>query len=127
MSWEAIGAIGEVVGAVAVLVTLIYLAQQIRQNTRSMDESRRLAITQQWAAYGGIAYTFEDSLVLGNRGGIEYTSKCRCWAAGIEVSHDRAHGVQFNLVYRLLGMGKALDYQGPQNVGLGDLGLLDGF
>jgi hypothetical protein len=46
MSWEAIGAIGEVVGAVAVLITLIYLAQQIRQNTRSMDESRRLAITQ---------------------------------------------------------------------------------
>ncbi len=41
------------VGAVAVLVTLIYLARQIRQNTRSMDESRRLAITQaqqDWAA-----------------------------------------------------------------------------
>ena len=34
MNWEAIGAIGEIVGAVAVVVTLFYLAQQIRQNTR---------------------------------------------------------------------------------------------
>lgn len=33
MNWEAIGAIGEIVGAIAVLVTLIYLAMQIRQNT----------------------------------------------------------------------------------------------
>ncbi len=31
MNWEAIGAIGELIGAVAVLVTLIYLAVQVRQ------------------------------------------------------------------------------------------------
>jgi len=36
MNWEALGAIGEIVGAVAVVVTLGYLAVQIRQNTRSM-------------------------------------------------------------------------------------------
>ena len=34
MNWEAIGAVGEIVGAVAVLATLLYLALQIRQNTR---------------------------------------------------------------------------------------------
>ena len=34
MNWEAIGAIGEIVGAVAVLVTLIYLATQVRQAQR---------------------------------------------------------------------------------------------
>jgi hypothetical protein len=33
MNWEAIGAIGEIVGSFAVLITLIYLAQQIKQNT----------------------------------------------------------------------------------------------
>ena len=33
MNWEAIGAIGEVVGGIAVVVTLVYLAIQIRQNT----------------------------------------------------------------------------------------------
>lgn len=33
MNWEAIGAIGEVVGAVAVVATLIYLIAQLKQNT----------------------------------------------------------------------------------------------
>lgn len=33
MNWQAIGAVGEILGAVAVLVTLVYLAFQIRQNT----------------------------------------------------------------------------------------------
>lgn len=36
MNWEAIGAIGEIVGALAVFLTLIYLAMQIRQNTSSV-------------------------------------------------------------------------------------------
>jgi hypothetical protein len=34
MNWDAIGAIGEIVGAFAVVVTLVYLAQQVRHNTR---------------------------------------------------------------------------------------------
>jgi hypothetical protein len=36
VNWEALGAIGEIVGAVAVIVTLGYLAVQIRQNTKSV-------------------------------------------------------------------------------------------
>ena len=41
MNWEALGAIGEIVGAVAVVVTLGYLAVQIRKNTRlELTESR---------------------------------------------------------------------------------------
>jgi hypothetical protein len=46
MTLQDLGAIGEVIGAVAVVVTLIYLAKQIRQNTRAMDEARRLALAQ---------------------------------------------------------------------------------
>ncbi len=34
MNWTAIGAIGELVGGVAVIGTLVYLAMQIRQNTK---------------------------------------------------------------------------------------------
>jgi len=34
MTWDAIGALGEIGGAVAVLVTLLYLARQIRQSNR---------------------------------------------------------------------------------------------
>jgi hypothetical protein len=42
LNWEAVGAIGELVGAVAVIATLAYLAIQVRQNTRSMDETRKV-------------------------------------------------------------------------------------
>ena len=42
MNWEAMGAIGEIVGAIAVVTTLIVLIIQLRQNTRSMDEANYL-------------------------------------------------------------------------------------
>ena len=46
MTLMELGALGEFVGAIAVVVTLGYLAVQIRQNTRAMQESRRLALAQ---------------------------------------------------------------------------------
>ena len=46
MTLQDWGAIGEVVGALAVVVTLIYLAKQIRLNTHAMDEGRKLALAQ---------------------------------------------------------------------------------
>src|SRR4030095_6001368 len=46
MTLQYWGAIGEMVGALAVVVTLIYLAKQIRLNTHAMDEGRKLALAQ---------------------------------------------------------------------------------
>ena len=40
MNWEAIGAVGEIVGATAVVVTLIYVAVQVRHGDR--DGARRV-------------------------------------------------------------------------------------
>ena len=34
MDWIAVGALAELVGAVAVVLTLVYLAEQVRNNTR---------------------------------------------------------------------------------------------
>ncbi len=42
MNWEAVGAIGEIVGAIAVVGTLFFLIAQLRQNTQAMEESNRL-------------------------------------------------------------------------------------
>ncbi len=42
MSWEAIGAIGEVIGALAVVVTLAYLASQVRYAKIAASDSNRL-------------------------------------------------------------------------------------
>ena len=36
MEWEAIGAVAEIMGAIAVLITVGYLAVQIGQNTRAL-------------------------------------------------------------------------------------------
>lgn len=46
MTFQDWGAIGEVIGALAVVVTLIYLAKQIRLNTHAMEEARKLALAQ---------------------------------------------------------------------------------
>jgi hypothetical protein len=48
MNWDAIGATGEWAGAIAVVATLVYLSMQVRQNTKSMGESRELAIAQNY-------------------------------------------------------------------------------
>ena len=44
MNWEAIGAIGEIIGAIAVLITLIYLAGQIRQSNKIALVSTELGL-----------------------------------------------------------------------------------
>jgi hypothetical protein len=40
MNWDAIGAVGEIVGAVAVVISLIYLAAQIRNQNRESRLTR---------------------------------------------------------------------------------------
>ena len=44
MNWDAISAISEMTGALAVVISLVYLASQIRQNTRQMEQSERTAM-----------------------------------------------------------------------------------
>ena len=44
MNWEIIGATGEWAGAVAVVVTLVYLARQIRLNTNAMKQQGHSSI-----------------------------------------------------------------------------------
>src|SRR5262245_2422184 len=39
MNWDAIGAIGQVLGSVAVFITLGYLALQMRQNTQALHSN----------------------------------------------------------------------------------------
>ena len=39
MSWEAIGAMGSLLGAISVLLTLLYLAKQIKENSKVLTTS----------------------------------------------------------------------------------------
>lgn len=46
MTITELGALGELLGAIGVIATLAYLAVQVRQNTRSLEASQRLALAQ---------------------------------------------------------------------------------
>ncbi len=52
MNWDAISAIGEIVGATAVVITLAYLAIQIRNSTRIAKSATRQAIAEMSMAMG---------------------------------------------------------------------------
>ena len=52
MNWEAISTIAEIVGATAVVVSLVYLAIQIRQNNRQVKEQIRALRLQAYDAAG---------------------------------------------------------------------------
>ena len=55
-----LGAIGELVGGLAVLVTLVYLALQVRQNTRSVRLTVFQASNSRAAAWAdGVAHNTE--------------------------------------------------------------------
>jgi hypothetical protein len=51
MNWEAIGALGEVLGAVAVVATLLYVARQLREQGRALTTSVRDSAFQQLAEW----------------------------------------------------------------------------
>jgi len=52
MNWESIGAIGEIIGAVAVVVTLAYLAIQVRDSTLIARSATRQAIAETAMEHG---------------------------------------------------------------------------
>jgi hypothetical protein len=55
MDWNAIGAIGEVAGATGVVVTLLFLIKQLRDNTRSMKAAATASYMQAYSGANGRA------------------------------------------------------------------------
>jgi hypothetical protein len=53
MNWDALGAIGEIIGAGAVLITLAYLALQIRQYKKSLSAN----IYTAWVDTGSVVHS----------------------------------------------------------------------
>ncbi len=51
MSWEAVGAIAELLSAVGVLATLFYLAHQIKLNTKEIRDSALQSLQEQNMAF----------------------------------------------------------------------------
>ena len=91
INWQVAAAISEVIGAVAVVISLIYLAYQVRQNTRAIRGSTLDAITDhmqdelRWSAEIGHIWrkvfeapdtlTFEESWQLGEWTNAAFTAR----------------------------------------------------
>jgi len=63
MNWEAIGAIGEIVGAMAVVITLVYLALQTRHSAAATQSSTEVEASRQLSAW--VTRSFQDELIQG--------------------------------------------------------------
>lgn len=63
MNWNAIGAIGEILGALAVAISLLYLAVQIRQNSRTVKGASVHNITQTIQAEQNEFTQFRQNLI----------------------------------------------------------------
>lgn len=63
MNWDAIGAIGETISAIAVVISILYLAIQIRSNTRATKASASFDATHSWATSNEQAPQFSDKLL----------------------------------------------------------------
>ena len=46
MNWEAIGAVGDLVGGVAVIATLVYLAVRVKQSKALLERNEKIALSQ---------------------------------------------------------------------------------
>jgi hypothetical protein len=60
MNWNAIGALGEIAGAIAVVLTLAYLARELRQNSRAVAITVSQSTTSNWNQWSEMLATSPD-------------------------------------------------------------------
>ena len=113
MNWEAIGAIGEILGALTVLITLIYLARQIQ---RLSQDAFSFHVTQ---VESGGRHVREQTiqhanLVIKAIDGAELTREERITMWELYLSHQSLHFFAY-IRARNLGMGGDIPVQNMIN------------
>lgn len=74
MNWQTVSAIAEILGAIAVLSTLIYLTIQIRQNTWTTQMSGMQDITAQWHHWSQLLASSPDLARVVAQGNVSYAN-----------------------------------------------------
>jgi hypothetical protein len=62
MNWDALGAFAELIGSVAVLVTLGYLAVQVRHSRNLLEENRKIALGQVYQARSNTRREYQQQI-----------------------------------------------------------------
>ena len=88
-----------------------------------VSAATRLRITDNWAIDYQLSYSIEGLTILTNRGAIEFTSSCRCWAIQGMVENNRTRGLRGGINFTLLGFGMSRDepFRGGGMLGTGAL------
>ena len=68
MNWEAISAIGEMIGAFAVIATLVYLSVQLKQNTKGINSNNHNFVTQGFNQFNLAIFSDPDLAKLSRKG-----------------------------------------------------------
>ena len=79
--------------------------KKAQRAVNQVDFFGRWAVTPSWALSYNLSYSIEQSALLANRGGVEYISRCKCWALRVQVESDRTSGIRFGLNYTIIGLG----------------------
>jgi hypothetical protein len=74
MNWEAVSAISEAIGVIAVIVTLLYLSRSIRQNSQSLAVAALGDITAQWNRWSDMLASSNDLAEIVAKGNRAYSS-----------------------------------------------------
>jgi len=67
MNWEAIGALADLIGGAGVILTLVYLAVQVKQNTQSMRENNPITQTDRAIEHARFVSVSEDKMSIFQR------------------------------------------------------------
>lgn len=86
------------------------------ERLHQLDAVVRTALTAQWAVTFNTSFSIEDGRWWRNIAGIEYLSRCDCWAGRLELGYTHNGGIRFGVQYRLLGFGD--DLIAPFDLGL---------
>ena len=74
MNWDAVSAIAEIVGAISIVVTLIYLAFQIRQSTAATISGSMHTLLDDWRKYTQTWVSDPELTSLHTRGSKDFDS-----------------------------------------------------
>jgi hypothetical protein len=68
INWDALGAIGEIVGALAVVLTIFYLSTQVKQNTAQSERVENQDFLNRWSDLSRMMVTDENLMSLWLKG-----------------------------------------------------------
>jgi len=111
-NWEIISAVIEIVGTVAVVVTLIYVAIQVRLNSRQIEKTIQATKTQNWHDVNESFNTWKELVLASNNSEI--------WIKGLNNLDelDRNEHIKFNMMAATYGWSCWLFYHVSKEEGL---------